>query len=279
MEGKMPKNVSIEDLAKKAKELRLNIVNTAFHAKSGHVGGSLSCADLLTALYFKHLNIKADDAKWEQRDRFIMSKGHCALAYIPCLAMAGFVPMSSLETFNAYESAYGMHPDSKKINGCDASTGSLGHGLPMGVGMALANKYKGIDAKTVVMLGDGECDEGSVWEGAMCGANYKLHNLIAIVDRNGLMIDGPTEEVMALEPFDKKWEAFGWHVIKINGNDMADVDRGLTEAWAYNEGPVCILAATSKGKGVKRFENQVAWHYGAMDSNLLKEAVADIEAM
>lgn len=275
----MPKNVSVDELRKKARELRLKIIETAVYAGSGHVGGSLSCADVLTGLYFKHLKIDPKNPDWAERDRFILSKGHCALGYVPCLALAGFVPMESLQHFNHYESAYGMHPDSKKIRGCDASTGSLGHGLPMGVGMALGNRYLGIDSKVVVMMGDGECDEGSVWEGAMAGAHYKLENLIAIVDRNGMMIDGKTENVMALEPIDKKWEAFGWKVIVIDGNDMAEVDKGLAEAWNNKGGPVCIIAKTIKGKGVKKFENQVPWHYGAMNSDLAAQAIKDIESM
>ena len=201
----MPKDISVSELKKVAKELRLNIVKTANFAGSGHLGGSLSCADILAALYFKYLNVNSDDPAMFDRDRFILSKGHCALAYVPCLAMAGFVPMNSLEHFNHYESPYGMHPDSKKVRGCDASTGSLGHGLPMGVGMALGLRYQGNNtSKVVVLMGDGEQDEGSVWEGAMAAHHFKLKNLIAIVDRNKMMIDGKTEDVMSIEPIDKK---------------------------------------------------------------------------
>lgn len=278
----MPKNVTVEKLKATAKELRINILKTTNYAKSGHVGGSLSAADMFVALYFKFLNVDAADPQKMDRDRFILSKGHTALGYVPTLAMAGFVPMDSLKSFNHYESCYGIHPDSRKISGCDASTGSLGHGLPMGVGMALGLRYQGYnDAKIVVLMGDGEQNEGSVWEGAMAASHYKLENIIAIVDRNRLMIDGPTEEVMAIEPLDKKYEAFGFKVIQCNGNDMADVDRALTEAWD-NKGknkPVCIISNTEKGFGVKRFQGKVAWHYGAIDSDMLKEAIADIEAL
>lgn len=277
----MPKDISVSELKKVAKELRLNIVKTANFAGSGHLGGSLSCADILAALYFKYLNVNSDDPAMFDRDRFILSKGHCALAYVPCLAMAGFVPMNSLEHFNHYESPYGMHPDSKKVRGCDASTGSLGHGLPMGVGMALGLRYQGNNtSKVVVLMGDGEQDEGSVWEGAMAAHHFKLKNLIAIVDRNKMMIDGKTEDVMSIEPIDKKYEAFGFKVIVCNGNDMAELDKALTEAWANDSDlPVCIIANTEKGFGVKRFQGNVKWHYGAMNSDLFKEAVADIEAM
>ncbi|MBO5776299.1 MAG: transketolase [Clostridia bacterium] len=277
----MPKNVSVDELKAKAKELRINIIKTANYAGSGHVGGALSCADMLAALYFKYLNVDKDNPDMFNRDRFILSKGHSALAYVPCLAMAGFVPMSSLETFNHYESAYGMHPDSRKIRGCDASTGSLGHGLPMGVGMALGLRYQNVnDSKVVVLMGDGEQNEGSVWEAAMAGAHYKLKNLIAIVDRNKLMIDGPTESVMGIDPIDKKYEAFGWYAINCEGNNMESVDKALAEAWAYDgDKPVAIISHTEKGYGVKRFQGKVPWHYGSMNSDLYKEAIADIEAL
>ena len=276
----MPKDVSVQKLKEKAKELRLNIVKTANFAGSGHVGGSLSCADVLAALYFKYLNVNPEDPAMFDRDRFILSKGHCALAYVPCLAMAGFVPMESLEHFNHYESPYGMHPDSKKVRGCDASTGSLGHGLPMGVGMALGLRYQKTDAKVVVLMGDGEQNEGSVWEAAMAAHHFKLKNLIAIVDRNKMMIDGRTEDVMGIDPIDKKYEAFGFEVITCNGNDMNEVDAALAKAWSNDtDKPVCIISQTEKGFGVKKFQGNVKWHYGAMNSDLFKEAVADIEAM
>ena len=276
----MPKDVSVQKLKQKAKELRLNIVKTANFAGSGHVGGSLSCADVLAALYFKYLNVNPEDPAMFDRDRFILSKGHCALAYVPCLAMAGFVPMESLENINHNEYPYGIQPDSKKFRGCDASTGSLGHGLPMGVGMALGLRYQKTDAKVVVLMGDGEQNEGSVWEAAMAAHHFKLKNLIAIVDRNKMMIDGRTEDVMGIDPIDKKYEAFGFEVITCNGNDMNEVDAALAKAWSNDtDKPVCIISQTEKGFGVKKFQGNVKWHYGAMNSDLFKEAVADIEAM
>lgn len=275
----MPNNVTVDELKAKAKELRLNIVRTTFTAGSGHVGGSLSCTDMLVALYFKYMNVDSKNPDWFERDRFILSKGHCALAYVPCLAMKGFITFESLKNFNKYESAYGMHPDSKKIRGCDASTGSLGHGMPMSVGMAIGLKYKGNNtSKVVCMIGDGELAEGSNWEGFMSAAHYKLENLICIIDRNKFEIDGPTEEVMALEPIDKKLEAFNWKVLKCNGNDMADVDKTLAQAWA-TKGPVFIISNTEKGFGVKAFQGDVKWHYGAMSSDLLATAEKDIMAM
>ena len=258
----MPNNVSVAELKAKAKELRLNIVQTTFNnivqttfnATSGHVGGSMSSADMLIALYFKYLNVDPKNPDWDERDRFVMSKGHCALAYVPCL------------------SAYGMHPDSKKIRGCDASTGSLGHGLPMAVGMALGLRLKNINSKVVVMTGDGECQEGSNWEAAMSAAHFGLKNLIWIIDRNHFEIDGNTEDVMSLEPLDKKVEAFGFKVLKCNGNKMEEVDKTLAEAWA-TEGPVCIISDTVKGYGVKQYEGKATSHYcsfGAEESEVKK---------
>lgn len=256
-------NVTIDELKAKAKELRANIVETTFSATSGHIGGSLSAADMLVALYFKYLNIDPSDPDKYDRDRFVMSKGHCALGYVPCLAMRGYLDIEEVKAkFNKTGSAYGMHPDSKKIRGCDASTGSLGHGLPMGVGMLLGLKLKNMDSKVVVMTGDGECQEGSNWEAAMAAAHYKLGNLIWIIDRNKLEIDGSTEEVLGLEPLADKVRAFGFKVIECKGNDMEDVDRALAEAWANDsDTPVCIISHTMKGIGVEHYQGKVTSHY------------------
>lgn len=261
-------NISIDELKAKAKELRINIVNTTFEATSGHVGGSLSAADMLVALYFKYLNVDPKNPDWYERDRFILSKGHCALGYVPCLAMRGYLDIKEvIAKFNKTGSAYGMHPDSKKIKGCDASTGSLGHGLPMGVGMAYGLRLKGAPSKVVVMTGDGECQEGSNWEAAMAASQFKLGNLIWIIDRNKLEIDGFTEEEMSLEPLDKKVEAFGFKCIKCYGNDMADCDRALAEAWAYTAGPVCIISSTIKGIGIKDKQDTTGSHYLSFGDN------------
>lgn len=275
----MQENVTVEELQAKAKELRVNILRTAKSAGSGHFGGSLSSADILTALYFKYLHVDIERPSMPERDKFVLSKGHAALAYVPCLAMKGFVPMASLETFNHYESAYGMHPDRHKISGCDASTGSLGHGLSLGVGLALGDRYRNRNTRVVVLMGDGEQNEGSVWEAAMAASHFRLNNLIAIVDRNHFSIDGNTEEIMSIEPVDRKYEAFGFRVIGCNGNDMAEVDRALAGAWSEQEKPVCIVARTQKGFGVKRFQGTVEWHYGAMDLEMYKEALADVESL
>lgn len=265
----MPNNsITIDELKAKAKELRINVIETTFQATSGHVGGSLSMTEMMIALYFKYLNVDPKNPDWYERDRFILSKGHAALGYVPCLAMRGYLDIKEvIAKFNKTGSAYGMHPDSNKIKGCDASAGSLGHGLPMAVGMAYGLRLKGVDNKVVVMTGDGELQEGSNWEGAMAASQFKLSNLIWIIDRNKLEIDGFTEDEIALEPLDKKVEAFGFKCIKCEGNDMADVDRALGEAWAYTDGPVCIISSTIKGIGIENHQGKTSSHYLSFGDN------------
>lgn len=270
-------NISVADLKAKAKDLRNLIIDTTVWAGSGHVGGAMSSADILTALYFKYLNVDEKNPDMEDRDRFILSKGHSAVGYIPCLALKGFIDQKELKNFNHFMSPFGMHPDSLKVAGCDVSSGSLGHGLPIGVGLGLGAKLLKKDYKTVVLLGDGECNEGSNYEAMMSAKHYKLDNLIAIVDRNGFMIDGATEDVMSLEPFADKWRAFGWNVIEVDdGNDMEKICVALDAAWAYTGLPTVIIAKTVKGKGVSYMENNVVWHYGALDSEMVETAKRDI---
>ncbi|HOB65005.1 MAG: transketolase [Clostridiales bacterium] len=272
--------LSIDELKAKAKELRTLIIDTTVWAGSGHYGGALSSADILTALYFRFLNIDPANPDWDDRDRFILSKGHSGIGFIPCLHLRGYFPVDELKNFNHFMSPFGMHPDCKKVKGCDASTGSLGHGLPMGVGMALGAKVLKKDFKTVVLLGDGECNEGSNYEAMMAASHYKLTNLIAIVDRNGFMIDGPTETVMGLEPFADKWEAFGWTVYECDGHNMQELCDTLDKAWANDTGkPVAIIAKTVKGKGVSFLEGDVRSHYGAFDSAQAEQAKQDIANM
>ncbi len=266
----------VQYIKNKARELRLKIVDTTVYAGGAHVGGAMSMADIMALLYFDKLNIRVEEPEWEDRDRFILSKGHAAVGYIPALVMKGFLEEDSLKTFNHFKSAYGMHPDSLKINGCDASAGSLGHGLPMAVGMSLAAKQLKKDYTTYCLMGDGECDEGSVWEAAMSAAHYKLGNLVAIVDRNGCMIDGLTENVMALEPLDKKWEAFGFHTQVIDGHDIEALSKAIDLAKSMVDQPSVIIAKTVKGKGVDFMEGQPQWHYGSMDSDLVAKAKASI---
>lgn len=265
-----------EQLKDIARELRLTIIDVMAWSGGAHIGGSLSITDILTILYFKYLKVDAENPCWEDRDRFILSKGHSAAGYIPVLAKKGFFPSDALKSFNHFGSPFAMHPDSKKVVGCDVSAGSLGHGLPIAAGIALGARYLKKDYKTVCLLGDGECCEGSVWEAAMSISHFKLTNVITVVDRNRLMIDGKTEDVMALEPFADKWRAFGFEVIEINGHDFTQLDAAFASAWAAKEKPVLILANTVKGKGVDFMENNVVYHYASGDTAMCEKAKASI---
>ena len=259
-----------------ARELRLTVIDVMAWSGGAHVGGSLSIIDILTILYFKYLDVHPADPQWDERDRFILSKGHAAAGLIPVLAKRGFFPEETLKTFNHFGSPFAMHPDSNKVIGCDASAGSLGHGLSMAVGMALGARQRKMPWKTVCLMGDGECCEGSIWEAAMSAPHFKLGNLIGIVDRNRFMIDGETEDVMPLEPFADKWRAFGWDVVEVDGHDFDQLDEALSKAWAATDVPVLILAHTIKGKGVDFMENNVVYHYASADSELCARAKASI---
>ncbi len=259
-----------------ARELRLTVIDVMAWSGGAHVGGSLSIIDILTILYFKYLDVNPADPQWDERDRFVLSKGHAAAGLIPVLAKRGFFPEETLKTFNHFGSPFAMHPDSNKVIGCDASAGSLGHGLSMAVGMALGARQRKMPWKTVCLMGDGECCEGSVWEAAMSAPHFKLGNLIGIVDRNRFMIDGETEDVMPLEPFADKWRAFGWEVVEVDGHDFDQLDEALAKAWAATDVPVLILANTIKGKGVDFMENNVVYHYASADSELCARAKASI---
>ena len=269
----MEEKQRLQDLAR---DLRLTVIDVMAWSGGAHVGGSLSIIDILTILYFKYLNVDPANPKWEDRDRFILSKGHAAAGYIPVLAKKGYFPEETRKTFNHFGSPFAMHPDCNKVIGCDASAGSLGHGLSMAVGLGLGARYLKKDWKTVCLMGDGECGEGSIWEAAMSASHFKLGNVIGIVDRNRLMIDGKTEDVMALEPFADKWRAFGWDVVEIDGHDFDQLDEALSRAWAATEQPVLILANTIKGKGVDFMENNVVYHYASADSELCAKAKASI---
>lgn len=268
-----------QKLYAQAKQLRKDVIDVTSWAGGAHIGGGLSVIDILTILYFKYLNLDPKNPCWEDRDRLVLSKGHAAVAYVPVLARRGFFNVEELKTFNKFKSPFGMHPDSCKVTGCDASTGSLGHGLPMAVGMALGARVLGKKLKVYCVVGDGECNEGSIWEGFMAAAQFKLTNLITIIDRNGLMIDGPTEKVMGLEPLADKLKAFGMEVVKANGHAMDSLAEGIDKALAAKEKPVVVLADTVKGKGVDFMENQVPWHYGSVDATQKEKAHASIEKM
>ena len=252
-------------LEKKAHELRNLCLDTTYWAGSAHIGGGMSVMDMMTVLYHKYLNIKVDDPDWEDRDRFILSKGHAGVAYAAVLVDKGFNDPEQLKTFNLSNSKMGIHLDSNKVIGVDASTGSLGHGLSIALGTGLAAKVLGKDYKTYCILGDGECDEGSNWEAAMSIAHFKATNVISFVDRNKCMIDGRTEDVMPLEPFADKWRSFGFHVIEVDGHNLNELSEAIDYALGEPDAPVMITANSVKGEGIDFMEDDYHWHYGALD--------------
>ncbi|HZK22348.1 MAG TPA: transketolase [Oscillospiraceae bacterium] len=265
-------------LEKKADELRRMTLDTTFWAGSGHIGGGFSVMDMLTVLYYKYMNIKLDDPNWEDRDRLILSKGHAGIAYAPVLCDLGFNDKEQLKTFNLTNSKMGIHLDANKVVGVDASTGSLGHGLPIAVGTGLAAKLLGKDYKTFCILGDGECNEGSVWEAAMAASHYKTTNVISFVDRNKCMIDGRTEDIMSLEPFCDKWASFGFIVKEIDGNNIKEICEAIDFAYENETGkPVMIMANTKKGSGVSFIEDDYKWHYGALDEEMYEKAKKELD--
>ena len=264
-------------LEEKARRVRTHIVRMIAGAGSGHIAPALSCADIVSALYFSVLRLDPGNPQWEDRDRFILSKGHGCAAHYAVLAEKGFFPLEVLDTFCRLDSILGGHPDRLKVPGVEASTGSLGHGLPIGVGMAIAGKVDGRAYRVFVLLGDGENDEGAVWEGAMAASHYKLDNLIAIIDRNRLQVDGWTEDVMNPEPLADKWRSFGWCVQEINGHDMNQIVDALHIATATRERPAVIIAKTVKGKGVSFMEGSVDWHYGVVTAEAATRALRELE--
>ena len=265
-------------LEKKAHELRMLTLDTTKWAGSAHIGGGMSALDVMTVLYHKYMKIDVSNPNWEDRDRFILSKGHVGVAYAPILCDLGFNDKELLKTFNLSNSKMGIHLDSNKVVGVDASTGSLGHGMSIAVGTALAAKVTGKDFNTYVLLGDGECDEGSNWEAAMSAAHYKTTNMISFVDRNKCMIDGRTEDVMRLEPLADKWASFGFEVKVIDGNNIREICEAIDEALANTgDKPYMIILDTIKGCGINFMEDDYVWHYGAIDDNKYEDAKASLE--
>ncbi|MEG0912462.1 MAG: transketolase [Oscillospiraceae bacterium] len=264
------------ELEKKASELRQLTLDTCNWAGSAHMGGSYSATDFMILLYFKYL--KFDPKKYDdpERDRCVVSKGHIGVCLAALFSMMGLIEKEELKTFNLTESRLGIHLDSTKVNGLDASTGSLGHGSALALGMALAGRVLGKEYKTWLLLGDGECDEGSVWEAAMATANFKMTNLITVVDRNKAMIDGMTEDVMKLEPFADKWRAFGFDVIEVDGHNMQKMSEAMEHALAATEKPVCIILDTVKGEGISFMAGDYKWHYGAMDTEKYAKGKQDL---
>lgn len=256
-------------------KVRMGIIEGVHSAKSGHPGGSLSCADILTYLYFKQMNIDPENPKMENRDRFVLSKGHAAPALYATLANRGYFDPADMKTLRHIGSVLQGHPDMKHIPGVDMSTGSLGQGFSCAVGMALSAKHFGNNFNVYTVLGDGEIEEGQVWEAAMFAANKGLSNLIAFIDNNNLQIDGTIDQVNSAKPIDKKFEAFNWHTILIDGHDFDQIESALTEASAVDK-PVAIIASTVKGKGVSYMENAVNWHGTAPNDELYEQAMEEL---
>ena len=265
------------ELMKTANEIRKGIVTAVHSAKSGHPGGSLSAADIYTYLFFEEMNIDPADPKKADRDRFVLSKGHTAPGYYSALAHRGFFPVEDLTTLRKVGAYLQGHPDMKHIPGVDMSSGSLGQGISAAVGMAVSAKIFGDDYRVYTLLGDGEIQEGQVWEAAMLAAHRKLDNLVVIVDNNNLQIDGPITEVNSPYPIDKKFEAFNFNVININGNDLDEIDAAFKEARETKGQPTAIIAKTIKGKDVSFMENQASWHGAAPNDEQYAVAMADLE--
>ena len=268
----------LDRLKKIAAEIRLDILEEVFNASSGHPGGSLSIADIMTYLYFEEMNVDPKNPKDANRDRLVLSKGHTAPALYAALAEKGFFDKAELKKLRQVDSFLQGHPDMKGTPGVDMSTGSLGLGISAACGMALAAKVDGKDYRTYTILGDGESEEGQVWEAAMFAAHYKLDNLCVILDLNKLQIDGPIAEVMNPMPHDEKFSAFGFHVIVIDGHDFEQIEAAFAEAKTVKGKPTAIIANTFKGKGVSFMENQVGWHGTAPNADQYAAAVAEIKA-
>ena len=265
------------ELQKVANEVRKGIVTSVHAAKAGHPGGSLSAADIFTYLYFEEMNVDPKDPKKADRDRFVLSKGHTAPGLYSALAQKGYFPVEDLETLRHLGSYLQGHPDMKHIPGVDMSSGSLGQGISAAVGMAIAGKMDNADYRVYTLLGDGEIQEGKVWEASMMAGFRKLDNLVVIVDNNNLQIDGAIDEVCSPYPIDKKFEAFNFHVINIDGNDFDQIDAAFKEAKATKGMPTAIIAHTVKGKGVSFMENQVGWHGTAPNDEQYAVAMEELE--
>lgn len=258
-------------------KVRMGVIQGVYSAKSGHPGGSLSASDLFTYLYFKEMRVDPKNPKADNRDRFVLSKGHTAPGLYSTLALKGFFPVEELSTLRHIGSRLQGHPNMNTVPGIDMSTGSLGQGVSTACGMALGAKLRGTDERVYTLLGDGEIQEGQVWEAMMFAAHYKLDNLVVIIDNNGLQIDGPVAEVGGPAPFEPKFEAFGFETITVNGNDFDELEKAFDAARACKGKPFAIIAKTTKGKGVSYMENQVGWHGKAPNEQQRAEALKELE--
>lgn len=267
---------SVIDLKRKAIQIRKDLFQLIYDGKAGHTGGSLSNTDILTTLYYDVMKHKVNDPKWVDRDRFIASKGHSVESIWCILADLGFFPKEELKTYSQFGTRLIGHPNNK-VPGIEMNTGALGHGLAISVGMALAAKMDQKGYHVFCLMGDGEQAEGSLWEAAMAGAHYKLDNLIGIVDRNRLQISGGKEEVMGLEPLEEKWSAFGWHVVSIDGNDVAEIQKTFQNAPESVGKPTLVMANTVKGKGISFTENAPEWHHRVPSDTELAKAIQELD--
>lgn len=270
------KTQDIQELKNIAGNVRINILRMLTKAGSGHTGGSLSAVDVAVAIYFSKMEFDPKNPLWEKRDRFIMSKGHAAPLMYAIMAEAGYFPKETIETLRTIESPLQGHPCCRKLPGIEVSTGSLGQGLSVANGMALGLKLDDNPARVYCIMGDGEIQEGQIWEAAMTAAHYKIDNICGVVDNNGLQIDGPVEKVMGIEPIHDKWASFGWHVIDIDGHNMEEILAALNEAESVKGRPSVIIANTTKGKGVSFFENKVEYHGKAPSHEEFEKAVKEI---
>lgn len=270
------KVTDINELKNIAKEVRKGIIEAVYSNKSGHPGGSLSIADVLTVLYFNQMNIDEKNPKWEDRDRLVLSKGHCAPVLYSTLANRGFFDVEKLKTFRNIESNLQGHPDMNKVDGVDMTSGSLGQGLSSANGMAIAGKMDNKNYRVYCILGDGEIEEGQIWEAAMTANKYKLDNLCVIVDNNNLQIDGTIEEVMSSYPIDEKFKSFGFQVINIDGHNIQEIIDAFEVAKNVKGKPTCIIAKTIKGKGVSFMENKAEWHGKAPSEEEYKIAIEEL---
>ncbi len=271
------KSLSVKEMEAIAKRLRRHIITMTGRAGSGHPGGSLSAVEIVTALYFRVLRHRPSDSCWADRDRFILSKGHAAPLLYAALAECGYFPVAELATLRQLDSRLQGHTDGTVCSGVEMSAGALGQGLSFAIGVALAGRLNSQKYSVYVLLGDGECDEGQVWEGAMAAAHYKLDNLVAIIDNNGMQIDGWNREVMNLDPFNEKWQAFGWHVIEIDGHDFAQIISAFDRTKSIKGQPAVIIAHTVKGKGVSFMENNVNFHGKAPNAAEVEIALKELE--
>ena len=260
----------------KAKEIRKDIIEEVYNAKSGHPGGSLSIADIMAVLYFNELKIDEKNPRWEDRDRVVLSKGHCSPALYAALAERGFFSKETLKSFRKIDSNLQGHPDLNKVQGVDMTSGSLGQGLSVANGMAISAKMDNKDYRVYVILGDGEIEEGQVWEAAMTANKYKLDNLCVIVDNNNLQIDGTIEEVMSSYPIDEKFKSFGFNVLNIDGNNIEEIINAFESAKKTKDKPTCIIAKTIKGKGVSFMENKAEWHGKAPNEEEYIQAMKEL---